>query len=178
MSDQGGGCPVPGLEQLWPEIANISAGPLGADGDLSHLARFSEIVLERQYLPNDTISGGPQGQPMPIDWGSPAVLSFSPNPQVSDFEDFPEAHALASYFAGNYTQLLVALHKVFNGQPDTYFSTITAMHQITGLATALLETPDPRNSSQVLGLTWEYVPEASEYEAREGKPRPGFDVQP
>jgi len=43
VSDQGGGCPVPGSEQLWPEVANISAGPLG--GGLSHLARFSEIIL-------------------------------------------------------------------------------------------------------------------------------------
>ena len=101
---------------------------------------------------------------------------FAPNPAVADYPNGSEAHALSQAFAANYTALLAMLHDVFNGAPETYFSTLSAMHELTVLATALMQTPDPRpdlpRKGMVLGPTWEYVRDASRFDARGGKARP------
>jgi len=69
VSDQGGGCPVPGEEQLWPGVSNISAGPLG--GNLSHYARFAQVAAGRAYGPADHVAGPgfpPTGRNVSTDW--------------------------------------------------------------------------------------------------------------
>ena len=66
---------------MWPRTVNISAGPLG--GQVSHSARYEEILRGRQYLPHDTV-GDPTGARRDVDWSN--VRRFSPNPTMSDFE--------------------------------------------------------------------------------------------
>ena len=78
VADQGGGCPVEG--QPWPEMTNISAGPLG--GGVSHAARYEEILLQRAYEPDDK-AGKPTGAAHYIDYRN--VRRFTPNPAISDF---------------------------------------------------------------------------------------------
>lgn len=78
VSDQGGGCPVDG--EPWPEFVNISAGPLG--GDISHAARYDEILIGRKFKLNDTV-GKPTGETVFIDWDD--VRKFTPNPSVENF---------------------------------------------------------------------------------------------
>jgi len=168
VSDQGGGCPIPGQEKEWPDVANISAGPLG--GDLSHFARFSEIALGRRFLLNDTIIGGPTGPAFLTNWS--AMHRFKPNPRVSDFEG-TEVYEPALAFAVTYTELLVQLHNVFNGAPETFGSTMSTMFSLTQLAKILMSTADPRSDEQMgVGPCWEYMPAASQFADRHGKARP------
>jgi hypothetical protein len=79
VADQGGGCPVTG--HSWPEVVNISAGPLG--GEYSHAARYTEILAGRQYLENDTI-GTPTGATRDVSWNT--SRRFTPNPSIEDFK--------------------------------------------------------------------------------------------
>uniref|UniRef100_A0A7S2JBB7 Iminophenyl-pyruvate dimer synthase domain-containing protein n=1 Tax=Haptolina brevifila TaxID=156173 RepID=A0A7S2JBB7_9EUKA len=140
VAEQGGGGPLASEEELWPSIVDISAGPLG--GGLSHYARFAEIVAARRWRANDTVAGGPTGSPLLSDWH--AVYTFKPDPKVADFPVGSAAHDRSLAFAANYTQLLVMLHNVFNGAPETYYATLGAMHTLVGRARELLTTPDPR----------------------------------
>ena len=160
----------PGHEELWPDVANISAGPMG--GIYSHYARFAEVEAGRRWRDNDTIASGPTGEALPARWSK--VYTFEANPKVSNFAEGTEAHQLSLAFAGNYTRLLVMLHNVFNGAPETYFSTMGAMHSLTTYARTLLTTADPRRLpyAQSIGPPWEYVPAASQYDARGGSARP------
>ena len=46
----------------WPEISNISAGPLG--GGVSHAARYEEILMGQEYKPTDAVgTNQPRRQP-------------------------------------------------------------------------------------------------------------------
>lgn len=172
VSEQGGGCPVPGHEELWPREADIHSGPLG--GNFSHWARFASIHAKRSWREGDNSTSGPTGPPIP---GVGAVRAFVANPSVSDFEPGTQAHTLTHAFASNYTALLAKLHNVFNGAPETYFTTLMSMHALTDSAVTLMSTPDPRNitlENAVLGPTWEYMQQASQYSKRGEKARPIF----
>lgn len=172
VAEQGGGCPVTGKEWLWPRVSNISStnGPLG--GLYSHWARFASAHAGRAWTSTDTVDTGPTGVQLPP-FGS--VRQFTPNPSISNYARGTHAYALVQGFASNYTALLVQLHNVFNGAPQTYFSTLSAMHALTSNALELLATPDPRKGVErgsVLGTPWEYVPTSSQFMARNGKARP------
>jgi len=174
VSEQGGGCPVPGKEQLWPNVSNISAGPLG--GHLSHFARFSEVAAGRRYRSNDTADGGPTGERIDTNWT--AVYSFRPNPKIADFPEGSIARNMTLAFASTYTSLLVKLHNVFNGAPETYDATIGSMMELATMAKTLMTTPDPNENTNGVGVgygigpTWEYMHTASLFDARNGKARP------
>ena len=171
VSEQGGGCPVPGKEELWPKVANISAGPLGSR--LSHFARFAQIDAGRAYRGNDTVEGGPTGEPIVTNWS--AVQRFEPNPSVSNFAVGSAAYNLSLAFATKYTSLLVQLHNTFNGAPETYSATLGSMHDLAGMAATLMAMPDPRypeRSGLGVGPPWEYVPAASQFAVRQGRARP------
>lgn len=153
LADQGTGEPMHGHESEWPNVTDIHAGKMG--GGLSHRARFMQMHAERLFQSNDTFKTGPTGKPMPINWN--AVHQFSPNPKIADFAKFPNVYALVHDFAKQYTQVLMLLHDVFNGHIDGYWGAVGAMHTLADKATAILKTPDPRNASFSVGLTWEYV---------------------
>ena len=173
VSEQGGGCPAAGHEQLWPNVSNISAGPLG--GELSHWARFTEIAAGRRFQGNDTVRGGPTGAVMFTNWSQVTptsiqrvtasfftdlrqVYNFKANPKLSDFAAGTEAHNLTLDFARKYTTLLAQLHVVFNGYPERFGDTILAMHELGTAAIALMGTQDPRGAAGMgIGPTWEYV---------------------
>ena len=165
VADQGGGCPADGTPGY-----NISAGPLG--GGLAHFARFREVLDGRAYGPNDTVASGPTGDPHPTNWS--AVYSFEPNPSVSSFPVGTHAHDLSLGFAAHYTYLLVSLHGVFNGRPDTFIPTLHQMYVLRNMATGLMRVHDPRFPKKTkigIGPSWEYVPARSQYVSRGGRPR-------
>ena len=169
VADQGGGCPVPGQQPLWPNVTNTSAGELG--GGLAHFARFTEVLKGKKYGPGDTPTTGPRGEKMPVNWTN--VFSFENNPKVENFPNGSAARAASKYFASNYTALLAQLHNVFNGAPEQLMTTMTAMYALKAQAQMLMAMPDPRKGQTGgVGPSWEYVPSASLYKARHGKARP------
>ena len=158
VSDQGGGCPVAGFEKEWPDISNIFAGPFGGGGLalLSHYARFTEIAAERQFQLNDTIQNGPTGRAMPFNWSD--VYHFRSNPRLADLPVGTAAYNLSHSFASTYTSLLRQLHRVFNGEPQSFGRTMHTMYSLSDMATSLMTTQDPRESRVMgMGPVWEYV---------------------
>jgi len=77
-------------------------------------------------------------------------------------------------FARNYTGFLVSLHNVFNGAPDKLGETISQMYSLKTMAINLMESDDPRLEPGALGIgpPWEYVVDASQFQARGGRARP------
>ena len=148
VADQGSGCPTEGRTGL-----NVSAGPLG--GGLAHFARFTEILEGREYAPHDTVATGPTGRLRPTEWAR--VRNFAPNPKVDDFAQGSRAHTLSLAFAQAYTRLLAALHHVFNGAPSAFSATVHQMSALGVMATELMRTSDPRNSSLGIGPAWQYI---------------------
>ena len=151
ISDQGGGMPTHDKIGF-----NISAGPLG--GTIAHFARFKEILVGRRFRPDDTVAGGPTGDPVEIDWQG--VKPFVHNPKIADFPIGSTAHRFSLEFAGNYTALLQRLHRVFNGSPGAFHATLGQMYKLRDLADRLASTHDPRfpaNVTMGIGPSWEYV---------------------
>merc|ERR1719329_500327 len=77
-------------------------------------------------------------------------------------------------FAGNYTALLVALHNVFNGQPDTLQDTLMQMYKLKTMAQDLMDMPDPRFNKSIMGIgpPWQYILNKSQYEHRDRQAYP------
>eukprot|EP00750_Incisomonas_marina_P003538 INCI13196.1.p1 GENE.INCI13196.1~~INCI13196.1.p1 ORF type:complete len:555 (+),score=73.94 INCI13196.1:82-1746(+) len=99
-----------------------------------------------------------------------ADLLDSPSPAPPLQEACRAALVQGREFAGNYTALLVALHNVFNGQPDTLMSTLMQMYQLKSMAQALMETSDPRIPESTLGIgpPWQYIANVSDFARRGG----------
>eukprot|EP00037_Helgoeca_nana_P012741 m.116319 g.116319 ORF g.116319 m.116319 type:complete len:564 (+) comp21621_c0_seq1:118-1809(+) len=89
-----------------------------------------------------------------------------PNPAL--MKECTAIHQRGLDFASNYTAMLVGLHNVFNGDAAGLYATISQMYTLKTLAIALMQTPDPRIPTATMGVgpPWEYIPSASQYEAR------------
>ena len=151
IADQGGGL----NHTLLP-------GKLG--GNLSHYARFTEVYYSREFAPGDLAHHPPTGPAMPINWSD--TRNFTANPSYSDFPPGSAAHDALRNFAGNYTQMLVALHVSFNGQPTRMVDAVMQMYQLSAQAESLMAIPDPRfhpGDNMVLGPAYEYLAEASSF---------------
>ena len=109
---------------------------------------------------------------LPNHGNSSMPITGTPSPAL--LKECDKVHQAANSFAANYTSFLVSLHNLFNGQPDSLGDTIGQMYTLKGLAIDLMNTPDPRIQTAPMGVgpPWEYVPSASQFDARGGKARP------
>jgi len=98
--------------------------------------------------------------------------SKPPSPTVK--AQCADIHQLGMDFASNYTDILVKLHDVFNGNPTGLWDTVGEMYALKTLAIQLMETPDPRIQTDTMGVgpPWTYIPSVSKYYARGGLARP------
>jgi len=152
---------------------DVNAGPLG--GEYAHFVRFEEIYMGRMFRQNDTAASGPSGPTKFVNWTE--IYQFQANPSPDDHPPGSQEAIELTWFANNYTDLLVELHDTFNGAPQKYFDTIAKMYQLNDRAVSLMQTPDPRfpNSSGVmLGPNWNWVANRSKY----GSGWKGFSPMP
>jgi hypothetical protein len=137
----------------------------------------------------------------PADEPAPSVPA-APNSSLA--QNCSRAHRKGEEFAGNYTAFLVALHDVFNGQPELLMGTVGQMYTLKAMAIEMMEMDDPRitswrdtrstagpllnpqagpragpaKKSLGIGPPWEYMPAASRFEARGRRARPGHPPMP
>jgi hypothetical protein len=99
-----------------------------------------------------------------INWSN--IYPFMPNPAAEDHPVGSPAYTALTYFAGNYTEMISALHSVFNGHPEDYFPMLSKMYGLGGMATTLMQTPDPRfpvEANVRLGPVWVWMKNVSKY---------------
>jgi rubrerythrin len=131
-----------------------SADPFDTPGDPAHFYKFGEIAAGKTLIKTQTgFSYG--GDPIPFD--SSGVWPLRPNCKIADYPDHSQAKTRIAQFAYNYSNMLNALHSVFNGSPDKLDAAIGLMYDLRVSAASLMQTPDPTKSGFNVGPSFEYV---------------------
>lgn len=143
-----------GIEVIKVQGEGTSTDPFESPGELAHFYKFGEIAAGRKIV--KTPSGyAYAGDPIPFD--STDVWPLRPNCKIADFPVNTQARTRVTQFAYNYANLLNSLHHAFNGHPERLDTAIGLMYDLRVLSAALMQTPDPANSSLNVGPSFEYV---------------------
>lgn len=136
--------------------------PYNGQEEMSHYYRFNELTKDRCYVQSDngTHMEHPTGSSLGINWT--AVYKFKPNPRTSDFVKYPQVHKQMVQLNSCYTQLLLGLHDVFNGNPGGFSQQIGNMMAIGQMAKNLMAIPHPEHDGLTVGPSWEWTNETSE----------------
>ena len=165
----GGGEPIGvyDLESAKAAIQEIAEQGEGADGsifdddenfgekELAHYFRFMEIHLGRVYRPSDTPNGGPTGPELPVDWE--AVYPMAPDPKSADYRKQKDVYELMQGFNRSYTELLLTLHKAFNGRQKKLLDAVPMMYDLKYRAQTLMQVPTGREDGSTVGPAFEFV---------------------
>jgi hypothetical protein len=129
-------------------------GPRDPDGDpheLAHYFKFAEIVEGRRLViaPPPAKGFSYSGERIPFD--PQGVWPMMDDPDVVLFPDGSRAQILSQQFSLTYGSLLKALHRCFNGSPDTLRESIGIMYSLDLAARELMQTPSGRNDGTTAG---------------------------
>lgn len=113
--------------------------PLGGGPLLAHYYRFAEIAAGRRFLPSDTPRTGPTGPPVAVDFD--AVWPMRTDPTVEDLPTHRDVRAMSDRFNATYSQLLVALDRGLNGDPQRLGDSVGLMWEVRWQAEALMRVP-------------------------------------
>jgi rubrerythrin len=128
--------------------------PMQSPGDPAHYYKFGEIVAGRRIVKQGT-GWAYAGEPIPYDEGG--VYPMKPNPTLAGFPRGSQARTRAEQFAYNYTSLLNALQRAFNGEPKHIDVVIGLMYDLKVMAVALMSTPLWDGDGMNAGPCYEYV---------------------
>jgi CDGSH-type Zn-finger protein len=123
--------------------------------EVGHYFRFLEIKNGRSFQPGDTAKSGPTGDEFIVDWDK--VHPMTANPRSIDFKDYPDIYNKLSTFNYEYSDMLRALEKSFNGEPKRLGQAVGVMFELKALATDLMALKTP-NGENTVGVSFEYVP--------------------
>ncbi|MCC6771559.1 MAG: ferritin-like protein [Gemmatimonadaceae bacterium] len=128
----------------------------GQVDELAHYFRFNEIHLGRRYQKTDGPTRPPTGAELPVDWT--ASYPMSPNPKAADYVGQPAIHRLMVDFNRQYTALLRALDRAFNGEPSALGDAVPIMYDLKYRAQALMAIPSGRGDGTTVGPGFEFAP--------------------
>jgi hypothetical protein len=111
----------------------------GEPRELAHYFRFDELHEGRRYIPGDTPSSGPTGEPLLVDFG--AVLPMRPNPRAEDYPPGSELRAMSEECNATYSTLLAQLQAAFDGHPGMLVDAVQTMLQLRYEAITLMHVP-------------------------------------
>ena len=123
--------------------------------ELAHYFRFRELSLGRRYLPGDTPSSGPTGEPVDVEWA--AVHPMRVNPRSVDYPPGSDIRAAMDGFNRSYSEVLALLHQCFNGDPGLLAIATGAMYGIKGQMVTLMQL-DSGDGSTSVGPSFEWIP--------------------
>lgn len=132
--------------------------PLGGDGEFAHYYRFEELANGRRLVPNPSIPQGYSFSGPAVPFDPKAVYPLAPNTKVADLPVGSEQQRLASLFNQNYSRLLLALHRAFNGDPGFIESTLGLMFDIKLTGERLASLPYPGRDGFNVGPPFEWSP--------------------
>lgn len=153
ITDVASACRAIDLIKLEGEGTSLS--PFEGPGDPAHFYRYGEVAAGKKIVQTATGGFAYAGTPLPFD---PAgVWPVRPNCKIADFAQGTQARTRIEAFAYNYSALLNALHKAFNGEPSQLDTAIGLMYDLRTSAVALMETDTGDGSGQTVGPSFEYV---------------------
>ncbi len=128
----------------------------GEEQEVAHYFRFNEIYLEKKYKEGDTPNKPPSGANVKIRWD--AVKDMVPNPKAIAYPEGSPARIKGDEFNQLYSHFLRLLHLTFNGEPTLMSKAVGMMYQMKYIADELLNIQISKNSTQVMGPPFEYIP--------------------
>jgi hypothetical protein len=111
----------------------------GDGNEPAHYYRFMQLVKGRSYREGDTPKSGPTGAPIEVDFD--AVHPIRPNARAESYPKGTEIRGALEAFGHGYGQLLSALEKAFNGQPERMTEGMARMFSLRDQARALMQIP-------------------------------------
>jgi CDGSH-type Zn-finger protein len=130
--------------------------------EVAHYFRYQELLLGRLYQRGDTPASGPTGRSFAIDWD--AVYPMRENPKSSDYAPGTPIRLKMDEFNQRYSDMLRALHQVFNGAPAQMFAAVSAMRELKTLAQELMRMPSG-DGQTTAGPSFEWKPPAAAVDA-------------
>lgn len=119
----------------------------GEGHEVAHYYRFNEVLLGRHYRQRDTVSSGPTGSKLDVDFD--AVYPIRPNALASSYPAGSEIrHALENFRTG-YFELLADLERAFNGERSQFTAAIARMFALRQQGLALARTPSGDGKTNV-----------------------------
>src|SRR5262249_39802200 len=123
--------------------------------EVAHYFRYQELLLGRSYERGDTPKTGPRGRALDVDWN--AVHPVRDNPRSADYPAGSPVRMKMDAFNRAYSDMLRALHRVFNGEPSRMPSAVSGMRDLRTLAVELMATPSG-DGTTTAGVSFEWMP--------------------
>lgn len=135
--------------------------PLDPEDEPAHYYRFQQIVVGKRLV-RDPVTGGFVfgGAPVLIDERN--VWNMQPNGDPDTLPRSSRARRASVQFAYDYTSLLNALHRTFNGRPEAIRDAMGLMYQLRLAAQDVLSTPLPDDPDTATGLCFRWQPTTAE----------------
>lgn len=126
--------------------------------ELAHYFRFDEIYRQRRYTADDTLTSGPSGEPLIVQWDH--VYPMRPNPKMANYPQDSALRRKTHVFNRSYTALLDELHTALNGRPKLLRQSVAGMYELKHQAVELMKLPVD-DEEMTAGPSFEYVSSAN-----------------
>lgn len=120
----------------------------------AHYFRFNEIYREQRYTAADTLTSGPSGTQLTVQWDQ--VYPMRPNPKMANYPHDSALWRKTHAFNRSYTALLDELHTALNGDPRRLTRAVSGMYDLKRQAVELMKTP-VGDGAMTAGPSFEYV---------------------
>jgi len=120
----------------------------------AHYFRFDEIYRQQRYTAVDTLTSGPSGKQLIVQWDQ--VYPMQPNPKMADYPHDSALWRKAHAFNRGYTALLDELNTALSGNPKRLNQSVSGMYQLKQQAVELMKTP-VGDGEMTAGPSFEYV---------------------
>lgn len=126
----------------------------GAVEEPAHYFRFDEIYRQQRYTADDTLTSGPSGKQLIVQWDQ--VYPMRPNPKMANYPHDSALWQKAHAFNRSYTTLLDELHAALNGNPKQLSKSVAGMYHLRQEAVELMKIP-VGDEEMTAGPSFEYV---------------------
>lgn len=142
------------------EGEGTSTSPFQSPEEPAHFYQFGSILNGREIVRVPGRPGEPDGYAYAgpvIPFDPDGVWPLAPNCKIADFAPGTRARVRIEQFAYNYSSVLNALHRAFNGEPATLDAAIGLMYDLRVLAVSMMQTVADPASGRTVGPSYEYV---------------------
>ncbi len=140
------------IDVIVVEGEGTATSPFDAPGDTAHYYTFGEIYHGHKIVKTET---GFAYSGAPIAFDENGVYPMVDNPKAEDFPVGSLARILVERYSYSYSSLLNALHRAFNGEPETINTAIGLMYELKPQAVRLMSTP-VGDTGRTAGPSYEY----------------------
>jgi hypothetical protein len=140
------------IDRIVVQGEGTTTSPLAGNDDPAHYYRFAEIYNGRKLRPDPSSPNGFSYSGDPIVLDPTGVYDVPTNPMATDYPSGSAVREACDAFNAAYTNLLIALHAVFNGHSTDLGDAIGAMDDLGSMAV------DMMSGSMHVGPSFEWHP--------------------